>query len=487
MISSALRSPAGLFPAVSLRGTCEYLILSLYFYFPVSMPLRYAAHAVLDPQGRWSFLGYPETIAIPIALVLAFATARQERGGTLRRIDSGFVRLLWFAGAYAAAVAASSLLQGSNPDFAIRKIGMEWILPILLAIAFRWIWTPDLDLAVRRALVNGTLLLAAVALCTYLLSFGVPRSFQELIFTNRTWLIWKGMKGQVSFGEIPFGGVNPLAAHVATVWCIVLAALGSSTTRLCSLLVGIPLMLVELLCYSRGVLLFLVGAAAATATVLPEARRRARAVAVLALPLVLVVGTICLGGTSYWLAQAEARPGSSAASRILQWLGLASVQPVSRGELPPGAMAGYGLSQEQARVLNERLGGPTRRLLLGYGLGHYGLLRGLVPDSGSHNIFLDALIEGGVVGLALFLGFFGFGLWRRWRAWRETRVLDPAARAAAWSRLLALASIVVIGVLVDYRLENLGTMTGSAVLWLLLVAPVPAFSGESFSAGLVGA
>jgi hypothetical protein len=33
--------------------------------------------------------------------------------------------------------------------------------------------------------------------------------------------------------------------------------------------------------------------------------------------------------------------------------------------------------------------------------------------------------------------------------------------------------VVFIGLAVDYRLENLGTMTGSAVLWALLTPPRP--------------
>jgi len=220
---------------------------------------------------------------------------------------------------------------------------------------------------------------------------------------------------------------------------------------------------------------------------LPEARRSWKAVAVLVLPAALVLATLVLGGTSYWLAQVEAQPRTSAASRMQQWLGLASAQPVSARELPPGAMVGYGLTPEQTRALNERLGGPARRLLIGYGLGHYGLLRGLVPDSGSHNIFLDALIEAGIGGLVLFGAFFAIGFRRRWRAWRESRTMAGAVQAVEWSRLLAFMSVVVIGVAVDYRLENLGTMTGSAVLWLLLVPPRLPAAGEPLHLGRVAA
>lgn len=477
----------GMLPVMTPRGICSYLLVSLYFYFPVSMSFRYALHAVLDPQGRWSFLGYPETLAVLIVLALAIAAAREKRLGALRRFDPEFVRLLALAAAYATAVAASSFLQGSNPDFAIRKLSMQWILPLLLAIGLRLVWTPDLDAAVYRALLGGTLLLAGVALVTYLLSFGVPRSFDEMVFFNRTWLIWKGMRGHVSFGEIPFGGVNPLAAHVATVWCLALGGLAGRSPRFRTLALCFLLMVVELLCYSRGVLLFLICASAATATALPEVRRSWRAVAILALPAALVLATLVLGGTSYWRAQVEVRPGTTAASRVRQWLGVASVQRISGLELPPGAMAGNGLTPEQARTLSERLGGPSRRLWIGYGLGHYGLLRGLVPDSGSHNLFLDGLIEAGVLGFALLACLFVLGLFRRWRDWRESRTLDSTARAVAWSRLLALASVVFIGLAVDYRLENLGTMTGSAVLWLLLVRPRQAATGGPLRGGLVAA
>jgi O-antigen ligase len=235
------------------------------------------------------------------------------------------------------------------------------------------------------------------------------------------------------------------------------------------------MMVVEFLCFSRGVLLFLACAGAATVAAVSGLSRSPQAKAVLFLPAALVLLTLFFpGGSTYWIQQIRFGEGSSAASRVSQWSKLGSVEPAPSREVPLPARVRNAVPGEQTQSLFRRLGGPTRRLLLGYGLGHYGVLRGLGPDSGTHNIFLDALVEAGIGGLMFFCAFFAIGLRRCWRSWRESRMLARAVQAVEWSRLLALMSVVVIGVLVDYRLENLGTMTGSAVLWFVLTPPRPA-------------
>ena len=79
-----------------------------------------------------------------------------------------------------------------------------------------------------------------------------------------------------------------------------------------------------------------------------------------------------------------------------------------------------------------------------------------------------------IFGFLFYSAFFCVGAWRCLRGWWKTPRGSSFENALQLGKLLAFGSIVVIGVLVDYRLENLGTMTGAAVLWYLVTAPYSA-------------
>lgn len=499
-------------PAWSLQSLADYVVASLFFYLPLSMPLHIAVHQVVDHRSVWVFLVYPESIAI---LLLALLVSLRARAGTLSssaRSDSSFRWLIGCACAYLVFAITSGILQGSDLPFAVRKLAMQWALPIVLAISLRRIWSPSLDALIRRALIRGTFALLLLALVTYVLSFPLPRSFQELVFLNRTSLIWRGFSGGILFGEIPFGGVNPLAAHIATLSCLVIGSvLACERPRSKAFLlawIGLA-WLIEYLCFSRGTLLFLFAAVLAFAFhgLALRGPRLPATVAGLTGALFLAA-TLPPGALAYWNEQLRLLPGSSAASRSSQWKHIAEGEEIAESEIPTAASnrmredvasewaaeAGEPASREGAtaprppkehfpersgqdayealqKEIAARIGGPTRRLLIGYGVGNYGILRGLVPDSGSHNIFLDALLEAGVLGAVSFALFFILGFVRRIRGWLAARRRSTGEEATEFARLLALASIAVIGVLVDYRLENLGTMTGAGILWFLVVRP----------------
>lgn len=499
-------------PAWSLQSLAEYVVVSLFFYLPLSMPLHIAVHQVVDHRAVWVSFAYPESVAI---LLLALVVFLGSRAGTLAptaRRDSSFRWLIGCACAYLVLAVTSGILQGSDLPFAVRKLAMQWALPIVLAISLRRIWSPSLDALIRRALIRGTFALLLLALVTYVLSFPLPRSFHELVFLNRTSLIWRGFSGGILFGEIPFGGVNPLAAHVATVSCLVIGSLFACERPRSKafLVVWIGLAwLIQYLCFSRGTLLFLFAAVLAFAIngLALRGPRLSATVAGLTGALFLAA-TLPSGALAYWDEQFRFLPGSSAASRSSQWKHLAEGDEIAESEIPavasekmrenvasewareaddvagregatsarpsrgdPAERSGQEAYKALQKDVTARIGGPTRRLLIGYGVGNYGILRGLVPDSGSHNIFLDALLEAGVLGAISFALVFIFGFVRRVRGWLAARRRSAGEEAIEFARLLALASIAVIGVLVDYRLENLGTMTGAGILWFLVVRP----------------
>lgn len=497
--------PLKFLPTWSLPGVCDYIVAGLFFYLPLSMPLHIAVHQIVDYRSVWVSLAYPESVAILLLAVLVWLRRRSGGLSPSARSDSGFRWIVICACAYLLFATAAALFQGSDLPFAVRKLAMEWALPILLAVSLRRAWSPRLDALIRWSLIRGTFALLLLALLTYVWSFHIPRSFFDIVYVNRTWLIWRGVEGGVLFGEIPFGGVNPLAAHVGTVSCLVIGALLARERPRTKpfLLVWIGLAwLIEYLCFSRGILLFLFAAVLAFA-INRRVQRLNQSPAVLGLTAALfLAATVPPGALAYWTEQFGFRPGSSAASRSKQWKHLADGKQVAESEIPAaasermrenvgGALGRKGSKSDSRdaatatasqkrkaraykqlqQAISARIGGPARRLLVGYGIGHYGILRGLVPDSGSHNIFFDALLEAGILGAASFALFFALGFFRRIRGWLAARKESDSEYATELARLLAFASIAIIGVLVDYRLENLGTMTGAGVLWYLLVSP----------------
>jgi hypothetical protein len=512
------------------------------------------------------------------------------------------------------AVVTSAFLQSSNPDFAIRKIAMEWVLPIILGLSLRFLWSQELDALIWSALIRSTFLLLLISVVTYLLSFGIPHSFHELVYVNRTFLIWKGMVGGISFGEIPVGGVNVLAGYVGSFACLIFGPLVLSVRRrtAISLLGWFGLAcLVEYLCFSRGALLTLFLINALFLVLIAGFRSSTYCRAATGLTACLFAASVLPAGSwEYWKGQFTLNTGTTAASRLSQWLHLQEARPRSAKEVPvearqkmskvvtdeakarsllesstapsvkiesegpsaakPSAVAslkarpvgralpeqstrGYRVAvgiredaakagsqtlvseitrrqaassplaippnrpllskgpllantgfpkpavsqvlpqipiaeqklaagrQELAAMIYSKIGSPTRRLILGFGLGHYGILLGMVPDSGTHNIFLNAFIDAGLLGGFTFASFLILGFHRRFRAWWRARRTHATVEPLEASRFAALLSILLIGVLVDFRLENLGTMTGAAFLWYLLAAPIGQFTSEKHS------
>ncbi len=535
-------------PDWSLPGIILYLTATLFFYLPLSMPFRYPIHRFLDPYKGWTFLFYPETWTILLLLALSVRLVGRQGFWKVLGGDRNFQLLLACAAGYVMVSTLSAIIQGSDPNFVARKLAMEWILPALLGVTLRVLWSDRVDREIQRALILGGLILLGVGIVTYFASFGIPTAFNQHVYSNRTFLIWRGMAGGISFGEIPMGGVNVLAGGVATLLCLVFGALVlAETSRRKSYLLFwiLAAAFVEFLCFSRGTLLFVFALPLCFLLAGSEFRRsRWFHAAGGVVFLLLLASTLPHDAYRYWKAQLELREGTSAASRLRQMESALSVERISGREIPdfafpasnedaasqekqgvgskigsatPAAGPGHleaprakakerkklnaakrklarlrqleataGIDsptpenappQASLEALSQKIGGPQRRFLIGYGPGHYGLLRGLVADSGTHNIFLNALVECGIGGLTFFMGFFCIAAWRRLLGWR--RAADARESVLQLSKLVALLSMVVIGVLVDYRLENLGTMTGAGVLWYLLAAPAGTFSADS--------
>lgn len=113
----------------------------------------------------------------------------------------------------------------------------------------------------------------------------------------------------------------------------------------------------------------------------------------------------------------------------------------------------------------ESVGDRQRRLLFGYGTGNYGLLAGATPDFGVHNLFLEAFVAGGALGLALFIVLWAGFVWRAY-GWAMA-----GGGATAWSALAVAGFLTFVGAFVSVRFENLGTYVLGTIFWLIAAGP----------------
>ena len=277
----------------------------------------------------WRALAYPETLAA-IALntplfVAAARTRARERSWTLL-VGLAAATAIWFT--------TCALVQGAPAGYWSRRIGMEWVVSPLLGLAFR----RHLDARgwdLTRNFFAWSLLLATVyALGLYFLSFGIPESFHALTNTIRTYRAQLTPRQGVYFGWFTFGGINDVAAYFAVTLILYLGIVAQRGEPRLVRFALIPLaLLLEFLCYSRGVIIALVVTTGLLAGAL-VVRRLPRTVlfrVALGLVALFVAGVFAPpGAVSYWTGQVVSNEKSTAALRFRLWLGVLDAESVGK-------------------------------------------------------------------------------------------------------------------------------------------------------------
>jgi len=277
----------------------------------------------------WRALAYPETLAaISLNTPLFVAAARsraRERSWTLL-VGLAAATAIWFT--------TCALVQGAPAGYWSRRIGMEWVVSPLLGLAFR----RHLDARgwdLTRNFFAWSLLLATVyALGLYFLSFGIPEDFHALTNTIRTYRAQLTPRQGVYFGWFTFGGINDVASYFAVTLILYLGIVAQRGEPRLVRFALIPLaLLLEFLCYSRGVILALVATTGLLAGAL-VVRRLPRTVAfrvALGLVALFVVGVFAPpGAVSYWTGQVVSNERSTAALRFRLWLGVLDAESVGK-------------------------------------------------------------------------------------------------------------------------------------------------------------
>lgn len=511
------------------------LAVRLVALLVASLPLMMASHILinhfLEPRlGSATFLVYPEVVAAVLLLLLPNSCRPAPRGLVWRTVvAAAFALGAWFA--------VCALVQQAPVRYWPRRLAIEWVVGPLLGISFARHLDTRAWRLVRETWLWTSLVGAVMAIVLYVISVGVPRTFKELVFDNRTYYLQFGLARGVYFGELTFGGVNDIACYYGIVFLVYWARLLDGDERWTWRLPLLPCVLtLEYLCYSRGVLLGM----AAGATVLAFARlarqgawpRMARG-AVAACVAFAAAVVVPDGALAYWRGQLTVDAASTAALRVRMWsrsldaersaseatatlpievvtgmrqesdrvteptapvpaaraatdraaVGLAPPTPApaiptTPVAVPPAAPSimdptpasspqeAAALSAEALRGrVAESVGDRQRRLLFGYGTGNYGLLAGATPDFGVHNLFLEAFVAGGALGLALFIVLWAGFVWRAY-GWAMA-----GGGATAWSALAVAGFLTFVGAFVSVRFENLGTYVLGTIFWLIAAGP----------------
>jgi O-antigen ligase len=146
-----------------------------------------------------------------------------------------------------------------------------------------------------------------------------------------------------------------------------------------------------------------------------------------------------------------------------------------RGAGSPGASDSKA-AREEFGALRERVaarsGSWSRRLLLGYGPGNFGIVQGMTYEAGTHNLFLDALATTGIPGLVLIAALWLCLLFVSGRAFARSPqrcvVEGPVVCVTSQSLFAAVLTMLLCAGMVNVRVDNLGTSLFGAVLWLLI-------------------
>jgi hypothetical protein len=391
------------------------ITFGLFFYLPLSMPGHILVNHYTRTIWSWPTLFLcPETIGVLILAWLSFSKSRSRREIHASLEANGLLgALLYLALVFILWVSVSAAVQHAYPGYWIRSLLAGWVLPLVLALALLGAREAGVLDAAWKGLAAGAAVLLLESLVLYFVSFGFPTSFNDLIFVNRTWKIFSGIKGKVFFGELTLGSVNDIAiffgAGLAVLVGLLVNGIRVRTSVAAGILGGlIAALALEYLTYSRGVLLSLMAVglvAGGVGFAVPRLRTPLTVPGLLVLLFFFVSLFAPDGSVEYWQSQFRSAGGSSAEFRRELWKGalsgkdesarfrkqasadvsravdaaLATVAPVPSGS---GARldAGVLVNAERAAA-RERVSSPARRLAFGYGLGNYGLAQGISYDA----------------------------------------------------------------------------------------------------------
>lgn len=495
------------------------LLLLCAFYLPVSMPGHIIVNHLTDTVWSWwtVFLKAEVVVLLASAGLLVSSADGRALIGRAWSGDRGFRWLVWLGAGVAGWTTLSAIVQGAYAGYWGRSVLMTWVMPglfALLVVALRPRgWLPR----VWTAMAAGSAIVVSVAFVLYFVSFGVPQSFPDMVWTIRTGRVWDGFHGGIYFGELTLGGFNDIAGYCATSFG---ALLGSAyawsawkpALRRAALAFVVLLLALSFFTYSRGAILTM-GALVGLALAPMLVERRWPPRSVLAVCAAFVLFGVCVllppSAIPYWRGQLTATEGSSASFRLHLWSkafdapdvtsekfrdqgsedvitqALEKVIEQSRPRAarstsssraqrtPPRPEDVRKAADDMRKQVAARVASPVRRTMVGYGTGNYGIAQGMTYDAGTHNVFLDAFVNAGVPAVAFFCGFWLLALARS-----AFPVIDAVRRGVSLGRgdippmtpFLAIASMTVLGVLVSVRLDNLGTMLHATVLWLVVAS-----------------
>lgn len=482
--------------------TPETWVLLIIATLPLMMVSHIAINHFVEPWlGLATPLVYPEVLVAFILLAMPASRLVPADDSLRRLVMVSLVLGVWLA--------FCSIVQQAPVRYWPQRLAIEWFLGPLLGVGFARHIDARVWRLVRETWMWTSLLGVLVALALYVVSVGIPTSFRELVFDNRTYYLQFGLARGVYFGELTFGGVNDVASYYGIVYLVYFAMLLDGQERHVWRMALLPCVLVlEYLCYSRGVLLGLtMGTAFLVACRFAKAAQwgmsAKAAIAICALFWAAVIAPP--DAWAYWRGQLTLEESSTAALRMRMWSGSLDAEhsaPQATRNLPPeivtgmrsqsegllqrrrtpsGARSTRPAGQEQGETAREperdpemearqkrvsdAVGGGVRRFFVGYGTGNYGLLAGATPDFGVHNLFLEAFIAGGALGLVLFIVLWAGFLWRAY-GWSI-----GGSGATAWSAVAVAAFLTFVGAFVSVRFENLGTYVLGTVFWLIAAGP----------------
>ena len=493
-------------------------IFLLFALLPVSMPGHLFVNHFLKKTWCWysAFL-YPEFFVLLLIGAVNIRILRQGESPPAARKHFELTSVFFVLGlAIVVWTSLSAVLQGAYADYWIQRLFVGWVFPMCTALVLLMDERQEALRAAWQGLAAGVSVLLVVCLVLYVVSFGVPRSFHELVFVNRTWKAHLGISGGILFGVLTLGNFNDVAVFFAgaiAVACGALARPGRERRVTFFFLTGA--LLLEYLCYSRGVILSLV---LLLLLILACGRRwkvRPLVGPGLLLTGFLVTAVIPKDVGNYWKEQLTVASGSTAKFRADLWSRVLSIDPNDRrfeGQIPASTYeAGERLMLDSGsdtrtdgnqtlrrrgrtrseisdefralrRRTQERVGSPRRVFWLGYGSGNNGLIQGMTYDAGTHNLFLDALGASGVVGLVLVgvLWLVLLAVTARLFLAGPSRALIPGTGLVTALGLFAVCALLFVNAcLVNWRIDNLGTSLNATVFWLLVATACAADRGRA--------
>lgn len=491
----------------------QVMLWVLLFLAPWHFKIVSSLPRLFDVTRWWAPALFPETLVAVAAIIVslvAVSGARRERRlpGALLLAASVTLCLV--------GLLLGSLFNERHTVYLVRVVVLQYALP---ALVFWLVWREIATIrhlsAAVTALVAGGGLLCLVATPVYFYSFShFPPSTPifwpaSRILFNRGLLAMVHNDPRMLYDNLMFGNVLNISQLLVALLPMALALALAAPSRLARGVGVGAAVLVALhldLCYSRGPLLVTIATLTLLGWLVYRYYRRASLVTAVVLTMWAVVTFGGPDAPQYWLMQLTLHEKSSARERmyfVLRPLGFrdttgtivaktgpgggvvnswsggrapigVSASPASDEVMPP--MPGRGPSGEPVEVVADsyqvvgvRWQSYVRMALTGLGFGNYGILVGRRPGAGTHNMFLNILVNTGVTGL---LGLIGLTVWAVRNFRRYLRTVTGAARSWVFGLLVAVAfgNVLVVGVLSLYEFEYLGTGTGATLFVFMLAA-----------------